>query len=59
MELLLQVRNALFHGKKMYNDDIANREEDDRRLLRDLNPIAFAIVTRILNQAGPHRHLLL
>jgi len=59
MELLLQVRNALFHGKKMYNDDIANREEDDRKLLRDVNPIAFAIVTRILNQSGPHRHLLL
>jgi hypothetical protein len=59
MELLLQVRNGLFHGKKMYNDDTANREDDDRQLLRDLNPIAFAIVERILNQPGPHRYLLL
>ena len=57
-DLLLQVRNGLFHGTKMYNDDTANREDDDRQLLRDLNPIAFAIVTRILNQPGPHRHLL-
>ena len=58
-DLLLQVRNGLFHGTKMYNDDTSNREDDDRRLLRDLNPIAFAIVERILNQPGPHRHLLL
>jgi hypothetical protein len=57
-DLLLQVRNGLFHGTKMYNDDTSNREDDDRRLLRDLNPIAFAIVTRILNQPGPHQHLL-
>ena len=58
-DLLLQVRNGLFHGTKMYNDDTANREDDDRQLLRDLNPIAFSIVERILNQPGPHRHLLL
>ena len=57
-DLLLQVRNGLFHGTKMYNDDTANREDDDRQLLRDLNPIAFAIVTRILNQPGPHQQLL-
>ena len=57
-DLLPQVKNGLFHGTKRYNDDIANREDDDRRLLRDLNPIVFTIVTRIIKQPGSHRHIL-
>ena len=57
-ELLLQVRNGLFHGGKMYNDDATNRENDDRQLLSDLNPILFKIVESILQQPGPHLELL-
>lgn len=58
-ELLLQVRNGLFHGGKMYNDDATNRENDDRQLLSDLNPILFKIIESILKQPGPHLELFL
>lgn len=56
--LLLLVRNGLFHGSKMYNDS-TNRETDDRQLLTDLNPILLAIIYSLLDQAGPHKQLLL
>lgn len=55
--LLLLVRNGLFHGSKMYNDS-TDREADDRQLLADLNPILLAIVHSLLDQPGPHKHLL-
>jgi len=55
--LLLQVRNGLFHGSKMYNDS-TNRESDDRQLLADLNPILLAIIFALLDQPGPHTRLL-
>jgi hypothetical protein len=55
--LLLQVRNGLFHGSKMYNDS-TNRESDDRQLLADLNPILLAIIFTLLDQPGPHTRLL-
>ena len=56
--LLRLVRNGLFHGSKMYNDDSTNRESDDRQLLADLNPILLAIIFALLNQPGPHTRLL-
>ncbi len=56
--LLRLVRNGLFHGSKMYNDDSTNRESDDRQLLADLNPILLAIIYALLKQPGPHKRLL-
>jgi hypothetical protein len=56
--LLLRVRNGLFHGSKMYNDGLMDRETDDLQLLTDLNPILLAIVDGILSQPGPHRRFM-
>jgi hypothetical protein len=56
--LLLRVRNGLFHGSKMYNDDFMDRETDDRQLLADLNPLLLSIVDGILGQPGPHRRFM-
>ena len=46
--LLIEVRNGLFHGGKLYNDDSLNRENDDKTLLTNLNPILLAIIDELL-----------
>ena len=46
--LLIEVRNGLFHGGKLYNDDNLNRENDDKTLLTNLNPILLAIIDELL-----------
>ena len=47
--LLIEVRNGLFHGGKLYNDDSLNRENDDKTLLANLNPILLAIIDELLD----------
>lgn len=49
LELLLQIRNGLFHGSKKYNDGTTNRFDDDKSLLTDVNPIIGAIADEVLN----------
>lgn len=49
LELLLQIRNGLFHGSKLYNDGTTNRFDDDKSLLADINPIIVAIASEVLN----------
>lgn len=49
LELLLQIRNGLFHGSKLYNDGTTNRFDDDKSLLADINPIIVAIAGEVLN----------
>ena len=49
LELLLQIRNGLFHGSKLYNDGTMNRFDDDKSLLADVNPIIRAIADEVLN----------
>lgn len=49
LELLLQIRNGLFHGSKLYNDGTTNRFDDDKSLLSDINPIIVAIAGEVLN----------
>jgi len=46
--LLIEVRNSLFHGAKIYNDDVLHRENDDKSLLQDLNPVLLAVVDTLL-----------
>ena len=46
--LLIEVRNGLFHGGKLYNDDSLNRENDDKTLLTNLNPILLGIIDELL-----------
>jgi len=48
LELLLQIRNGLFHGSKLYNDGTTNRFDDDKSLLADINPIVVAIAGEVL-----------
>jgi hypothetical protein len=48
LELLLQVRNGLFHGVKLYVDDTNNHFESDKALLANINPIIDAITKSLL-----------
>jgi hypothetical protein len=48
LELLLQVRNGLFHGSKLYNDGVTDRFQDDQVLLSNVNPLVQAIANEVL-----------
>jgi hypothetical protein len=48
LELLLQIRNGLFHGSKLYNDGVTDRFQDDQILLSNINPLVQAIANEVL-----------